>query len=374
MNIISKVSIGILALFFAVSACKKDQGDLTQYPYAPTPYQIKKPAHFPEMPIPPDNPMTNQGVQLGRMLFYDPILSADSSQSCSSCHLPSGSFTDNMAVSTGIDGIAGKRSAMTLLNIGYNQSGMFWDGRSPSLETQALLPIEDPIEMHNTWSNALEKLRNHPVYPKMFREAFGVNNICNIKKEHAAKAIAQFERILVSSGTSKFDQFMATSNPDLLDDDEYDGMIMYFDKAPEVQSTLPECECHHCHGGSFATFNEFRNDGAQEGNTQGYLDQGFGGVFNTPAKNGFFRSPSLINIALTAPYFHNGSAKTLEEVLEHYSSGGKPGPNRDPLIRILGNPPNPQGLTNLQKKAIIKFLHTMTDTVAIKNPDFQNPF
>jgi cytochrome c peroxidase len=346
---------------------------LSQYQYAPKAYTIKKPAHFPEMLIPSDNPMTNEGVALGRMLFYDPILSADSTMSCSSCHLPVGSFTDNLPVSPGIDGNVGMRSSMSLLNIGFNRNPFFWDGRSPTLEDQALRPVEDPIEMHNTWTKAIDDLRKHPVYPRMFREAFGMSNKSEITKEHAAMAIAQFERIIVSSGTSKYDQFMATRDGNIFDDEELDGYLMFVDEGQSIG--LPDAECAHCHGGPLATTNNFFNNGLQDAATlDDFKDKGQGEVLNAPQKNGFFRAPTLINIALTAPYFHDGRANTLEKVLDHYSAGGKPSPNKDVLLHTLGLPPNPQGLTNYQRQALIKFLHTMTDTMAIKNPEIQNPF
>ena len=376
------ISLVILLVVVFITACKDDEmsgqgnsNDLTQYPYQPTAYTIVKPAHYPDMPIPADNPMSKQGVQLGRMLFYDPILSGDSTQSCSTCHLPLGSFTDNLAVSKGIDGLLGKRSAMSLLNIGFNPNAMFWDGRSPNLEDQALRPVEDPIEMHNTWTKAIDDLKKHQTYPRMFREAFGINDKTQITKELAAKAIAQFERILVSSGTSKYDQFMATNDPNVLDDEEFDGMVMYFDRGVSLGISLPDAECFHCHGGPLATTNNFFNNGLQEAATLAdFQDKGQGGFLGNPSRNGFFRAPSLINIALTAPYFHNGSAKNLDEVINHYSMGGKASIGKDPFIHKLGVPPNQTGLTPYQKTALIKFLLCMTDTIAIKNPDIQNPF
>lgn len=367
----------LVFLLLAIASCRRqDPGDdLSGFTYKPTPYTLKKPKHFPEMDIPADNPLTVEGITLGRHLFYDPILSADSTQACASCHFPQASFTDNQAVSFGIDGIAGTRSSMSLLNIGFNRNLLFWDGRVATLEEQALLPVEDPIEMHNTWANALEHLRAHDTYPRMFREAFGVESKSDITKEHAAKAIAQFERIIISSGKSKYDRFMETNDGNVLSDDEFDGMVMYFDKSIELGLPFPDAECFHCHGGPLATTNNFFNNGLQPANTVGdYRDPGQGAVLNNTLKNGNFRAPSLINVALTAPYFHNGSAKTLVEVIEHYSTGGKPSPNKDPLIHPLGVAPSFTGLTTSQKAKLIKFLNTMTDTAALNNPEIQNPF
>ncbi len=322
--------------------------------------------------------MTVDGIQLGRRLFYDPILSADSTQSCSSCHLPEGSFTDNKAVSTGIDGIAGRRSSMSLLNIAYATNGLFWDGRSPSLEDQALRPVEDPIEMHNTWSNVLEKLKKHPTYPTYFRKAFGISSKKEITKELAAKAMAQFERILISSGQSKFDKYLA-GDPDALDDDEKDGKLMFFDEGGAVG--LPDAQCFHCHGGLTLTGNQYFNNGLDSvASLDAFVDKGRGEVTGNPYHNGQFRAPTLRNIALTAPYMHDGRFNTLEEVINHYSSNGKGVINEDPFIRQVGfpipgtNPVQYSGLTNNQKKMLVKFLHALTDTAFVNNPDIQSPF
>ena len=379
-----------LLLFFAWGifswqACKKDPPepgepgvDLTDIAYTPKPYALIKPDHFPQVPIPPDNPLTVDGVQLGRRLFYDPILSGDSTQSCASCHLPQGSFTDNLAVSVGIDGIAGRRSAMSLLNIAYATNGLFWDGRSMTLEDQALLPVEDPIEMHNTWVNVISKLKVHPTYPELFRKAFGIKNTKEMTKELAAKAIAQFERILISSGTSKFDLYLQ-GDRDILDDDELDGKLMYFEEGGPVN--LPDAQCFHCHGGITLTGNQYFNNGLDEAATlDDFQDKGRGGISLKPSDNGKFRTPTLRNIALTAPYMHDGRFQTLEEVLDHYSSHGKNSPNKDQLIPQVGfpipgtSPLQYTGLTTRHKQAIIKFLHTLTDTTFVNNPDIQNPF
>jgi len=367
-------------------ACEKDtpsppddgETDLTHIPYNPQPYAIVKPAHFPQVPIPPDNQPTVEGVQLGRRLFYDPMLSADSTQSCSSCHLPQGSFTDNMATSKGIDGLFGRRSSMSLLNIAYATNRLFWDGRSPNLEDQALRPVEDPIEMHNSWPNVVAKLKKHPDYPARFRKAFGINSTKGITKELAAKAIAQFERSLISSGNSKFDRYLA-GDLDALDDEELDGKLMFFDEGQVIG--LPDAQCFHCHGGITLTGNQYFNNGLDSvGSLDEFVDKGLGEVTGNPSNNGQFRAPTLRNIAMTAPYMHDGRFQTLEQVIEHYSSHGKPAPNRDPLIPTVGfpipgtNPVKYSGLTTYQKQALLKFLHTLTDPDFVENPNVQSPF
>lgn len=383
--------IGLLAggLVIALGACQREdqspcpnEGDLAGLPYKPEPYALVKPDHFPEAPIPADNPLTVAGVQLGRRLFYDPILSGDSTMSCSSCHLPQGSFTDNKQVSVGIAGVAGTRSSMSLLNIAYATNGLFWDGRVRTLEEQALLPVEDPIELHTSWRNVIDKLQNHPEYPRLFREAFGIKSTCEISKELAAKAIAQFERILISSGNSRFDRFRFKGDLDAFDDEELDGMIMYFEEARQFNVNLPDAQCFHCHGGITLTGNNYFSNGIDAvTDFSQFKDPGLGGVTGKMSDRGKFRATTLRNIALTAPYMHDGRFQTLEEVVEHYSSHGKSQfPFQDPLIREVGMPipgSNPlqfTGLTPYQKKALVKFLHTLTDTAFVNNPDIQNPF
>jgi len=375
----------VLLIFLMLDACKKDDppvedrdDDLVAIPYNPKSYTIPKPEIFPEVPVPPDNPVTVDGIQLGRRLFYDPILSADSTQSCATCHLSSGSFTDNKDVSTGIDGIAGRRSSMSLLNVAYVSRPLFWDGRSPSLEDQALRPVEDPIEMHNTWANVLDKLKTHASYPAYFRQAFGITSRKQITKELAAKAIAQFERILISSGSSKFDRYLA-GDPDALDEEELDGKLMFFDEGGPVG--LPDAQCFHCHGGITNTGFSFFNNGLDSvASLNDFKDKGRGEVTGNINDNGRFASPTLRNVALSAPYMHDGRFNTLEDVVEHYSKNGKGVSNEDPLIRQLGfpipgtNPVKYSGLTEYQKKAIVKFLHTLTDIDFVNNPDINNPF
>lgn len=375
--------LAVVAVAIAVCLlpqCKKDpppgpasECDLTNIPYSPTPYTIKKPEHFPQVPVPSDNPMTLEGVQLGRRLFYDPILSGDSTMSCATCHFPQGSFTDNQAVSLGIDGTPGKRSAMSLLNIAYVSTALFWDGRVKTLEEQALLPVEDPIEMHATWPDVIERLKGHSEYPELFRKAFGITGCEKITKELAAKAIAQFERILISSGDSKFDRFVKGELD--LEDNELRGKLMFFDEGQFIG--LPDAQCFHCHGGITLTGGQFFNNGLDSvGDLNDFVDKGRGAVTGNKLDNGKFRTPTLRNIALTAPYMHDGRFKTLEEVLAQYNDNGFGVINEDPFVRTIGFPVGGHytGLTPQQTADVIAFLHTLTDTTFINNPEVQNPF
>ncbi len=385
-NIKSKIAVLILMTVVCISACDKMNpeppvvvGDLENIPYLPQVYTIKKPAHFPQMPIPADNPMTSDGVQLGRRLFYDNILSADGTMSCASCHLPQGSFTDNKPVSVGIDGIAGRRSAMSLLNIGYirPEIGLFWDGRAKTLEEQALLPVEDPIEMHSTWPNVMEKLKADPTYPTLFRKAFGISSRAQMTKELAAKAIAQFERIIVSSGSSKYDEFLKTRDFMVFDDEELDGYTMFFEAQVETGITnLPDAQCFHCHGAlTMTSGNLYFNNGLDAVPTlNNFTDKGLFEVTSKEGDQGKFRSPNLRNIAKSAPYMHDGRFQTLEQVVENYALKGKGVSNEDPLLNQVGLNAINNTLTAYHKSALIKFLHTLTDTQVINNPDLQSPF
>ncbi|MFK7932406.1 MAG: cytochrome-c peroxidase [Saprospiraceae bacterium] len=369
------IFIPIILLTFA---CKKDPmpdsgtdnpnpvdpDDLTSIEHNPQPLSIAVPDYFPNIEdfIPMDNPTTIEGVELGRHLFYDPMLSVDSTISCSSCHLPAGGFTDNVAFSTGVLGEQTPRSSMALINVAYITDGLFWDGRIQSLEDQALMPVEDPIEMHEEWGNVEVKFRRHDLYPEMFRKAFDIDSKKEITKDLAVKALAQFERTLISQD-SKFDKWKR--NEIALDDDEIDGFLMFFD---EGVNGLPDAECGHCHNQPLFTTNDFFNNGLDAAETfEDFTDKGLGAFTGRLSDNGKFRAPTLRNIALTAPYMHDGRFQTLEEVVEHYNSGGHPADNKDPLLTQLG-------LDDEQKQSIIAFLKTLTDEKFVNNPAYQNPF
>lgn len=356
------IFLTIVIVFFIIS-CRDENNeeDLSSIEYKPLSYKIDLPSHFPPLSSPANNPMTIQGVQLGRHLFYDPILSADSTMSCASCHLPEFAFTDQKAVSKGIDGIAGTRSSMSLINIGFVRSGLFWDGRVKTLEEQALLPVEDPVELHNKWPDVIKKLKSHAVYPRMFREAFGISNSNDITKELAAKAIAQFERTIISKD-SKFDKIQ--QGKDFYTDLELIGLGLYFDDDPD----LPDTECGHCHNIPLATSDDFFNNGITPSATlDGFPDIGRGKVTGSRADNGKFRAPTLRNISNSAPYMHDGRFKTLDEVIGHYNSGGKSSPNADPLL-------HPLKLDAFYVKALKAFIETFNDTLFYKNPELKNPF
>ena len=342
-----------------------DSGSLLILPYSPEPISITTPSTYPIVEIPADNPMTKDGVQLGRQLFYDPILSRDSTQACASCHHAELSFTDTLPVSKGVDKLNGRRSAMSLVDVGFQHVGLFWDGRVSTLEKQALLPVEDPIEMHAFWPEVINKIKRNSHYPNAFRKAFGIIHKDSITKELAVKAIAQFERTIVSNGQSKYDLALTAGSGVFFTESELRGFQMYFDQSGR---RLPDAECFHCHNAPLMASADFFNNGIQKVNTlDDFADKGKGEVTGKLLDNGMFRAPTLRNIALTAPYMHDGRFKTLDEVLNHYNSGGFPADNKNPFIRKLD-------LTPGQKLDLIAFLHTLTDSSIIKRPDFKSPF
>lgn len=373
--------ITIALLAFLCACCNDDEvpddtgggsiaKDLTDISYDPTPYDFPTPEHFPDPILPADNPLTHEGIELGRRLFYDPILSADSTMSCASCHDPSKSFADNEILPVGIDGIEGRRNTMALINFAFIPNNRFnWDGDASTLDGQAIEPVENPVELHEDWGNVEEKFRRHDTYPEYFRKAFGIDNTDGITRELATRAIAQFELTLVSSD-SYYDRAVVRLEPNVfLEEDERRGRKLFMD---EGASGLKDAQCWHCHLSgnkkTLLTNGGFFNNGLDSvGTLTEFEDLGHGAVTGNLGDNGKFKSPSLRNVALTAPYMHDGRFATLEEVLDHYGSGGKPAPNVDAFIPLID-------LNEQEKADIIAFLHTLTDTTFTKNPAYQNPF
>ncbi len=345
-------------MFFS---CRKDNTR-----YLPTPYNLEIPSHFPDMIIPADNPMTVEGIELGRFLFYEKRLSGDNTQSCASCHLPSASFSDPNQYSTGIDGIQGTRHSMALVNLGW-EDFFFWDGRKTTLETQILEPVPNPVEMHQSWKRTVEKLNADVNYRNRFFKAFGEEGIDSTK---ATKAIAQFIRTLIS-GESKFDVMYKYENNLSLNSSEQ-AILQTVDVEEwagyDLFKSLNGADCFHCHNGPLMRVKKFSNNGLMPNS---FDDKGRASVTNNPEDNYKFKVPTLRNIALTAPYMHDGRFATLDEVIEHYSSGIHMSPTIDPLIEF-----GSQGGVQLdaqEKYLLKKFLLTLTDQKFVLNPNFQDP-
>lgn len=346
--------IGIIILIFS---CSED----IESRYVPTPQPIDIPPLFERTIIPPtipsNNPQTIEGVALGKKLFFDPILSLNNSQACADCHAPENAFSDHSRFSEGVDGRPGNRNSMPLFNLAWNyDERFFWDGREFSLERQAFRPVTNPNEMHSNWNDVAQKLQQHPQYPTLFDRAFGSTQIDSIM---VTKALAQFERTLISA-YSKFDQYLlGTAELSL---QELNGFNIFMDET--------KGDCFHCHGSDqnpLWTDNTFHNNGLDSIIT----DQGLGRFTGDPNDNGKFRSPSLRNLAYTAPYMHDGRFETLDQVIDHYSEGLQNSPTIDPLMKKVD-----QGGVQLSPndKADLKaFLLTLSDPDFINNPNFQSP-
>ncbi len=352
------IKIGCLLLLF--SSCN-DTGIETYTPYSPTLSPLDIPKIFADniLPpiIPPDNPQTVEGIALGRKLFFDPILSANNTQSCASCHAPENAFTDIDRFSDGIDGILGNRNSMPLFNLAWNYDNkFFWDGRSFGLEKQALEPVKDPIELHNTWSNVAQTLQSHSEYPDLFLEAFGTSTIDSTL---VTKALAQFQRTLISSN-SRFDKHLLGEIT--LTPSELNGFNIFMDET--------KGDCFHCHGNAnnpLWTDNDFHNNGLDAT----FLDKGLGKITGDPNDDGKFKSPSLRNLKFTAPYMHDGRFATLDDVINHYSEGLVNSPTIDPLMKSVDN--GGVQLSDSEKADLKAFLLSLSDVEFINNPDFKAP-
>lgn len=300
------------------------------------------PLGIPELIIPEDNPITPEKVALGKKLYFDKRLSLDDTVSCATCHDPEKAFADAAPVSTGIKGQKGRRSAPTVLNAALYDL-QFWDGRAPTLEEQAKQPITNPIEMGMPSHDALvEKLKGIEEYRQDFQKTFGEE----ITIDNIVKAIASFERTLIA-GNSPFDRFMYGGDEKAISDLAKKGLEVFREKG----------RCLTCHEfiGSFALFtdNKFHNIGV--GMDKPEPDLGRYEVTKEDKDKGAFKTPTLRNIALTAPYMHDGSKATLEEVVDLYDKGGEPNLHLSGEIR-------PLKLTEEEKKALVEFMKSLTSS------------
>ncbi|MES2590182.1 MAG: cytochrome c peroxidase [Bacteroidota bacterium] len=347
----------IVLIAFVVWACKKETS-ISEI----TPYELKIPNHFPQMLIPEDNPISVEGVALGKKLFYDKKLSLDNSISCASCHDQKYAFSDPKRYSEGVNGTLGNRNSMALVNLGW-QDFFFWDGRAKTLEEQILAPVPNPVEMHLEWEEAAKKINANDIYRSQFYRVFKTETI---DKTFISKAISQFLRTLISA-TSKYDvMYKIEYSLDLnsseeiiknqISNEEWAGYDLF--------KSLNGADCFHCHNGPLMQVKKFSNNGLDAIQ----LDLGRELVTGNSNDRGKFKVPSLRNIALTAPYMHDGRFQTLDEVIEHYSSGIHVSPTIDPLIEYAN-----QGGVQLdaEQKGLLKiFLNTLTDYEFVNNKEF----
>jgi len=334
-----------------------------------TPYRysdLELPAHF-KTPAarrfdntPANNPVTDAGATLGRVIFHDTRLSANNTVSCASCHAQKQAFADPARFSKGFEGKLVDRHAPSLTNLRYYARGrFFWDERAGILETQVLLPIQSKVEMGQELGRVLEILGKDAHYPDLYRKAFGTSEI---NRDRTAKALAQFLRSMVSH-RSKYDEGLVKAG-------SINSNFPNFTAQENQGKTVFLNRCGNCHmpGGQSAHFvmDRVSNNGL-DGDIR-KADGGIGDITLRPGQVGLFKSPSLRNVELTGPYMHDGRFKTLEEVIDHYSRGVKQHPNLDGRVRRAGNI-NPQ-----QKAALVAFLKTLTDRHFITDPKYSDPF
>ncbi|MBI4466004.1 MAG: c-type cytochrome [Acidobacteria bacterium] len=311
--------------------------------------QLAAPLGLPPVPVPADNPLTADTIALGRRLYYDPILSVDNTVACATCHHPDFGFSDGKQFSEGVKGQKGTRNAPTVFNAAYYTT-QFWDGRAPSLEKQAEGPVENAVEMAHTLTDVEKKLMASPGYREAFKKAFGADRITY---EMVEKAIAAFERTIIS-GNSPFDHYFYGSDQQALSDSARRGLEVFRD--PKKGN----CTACHTIGENEALFtdNKFHNlgVGVKFGKTgePELSDPGRYKVTANEADQGAFKTPSLRNIALTAPYMHDGSLRTLKDVVDFYVGGGNSNPHLDKEIHAL------DFLTGQERADLLAFLESLT--------------
>ena len=290
------------------------------------------------MPIPPGNPFTRAKVALGRELFSEPRLSRDQAVACITCHDPARAFTDGRTVSVGVFERRGPRNVPSLVNRGYGKF-FFWDGRTTSLEEQVLRPIQDPDEMDMTLDEVVSWLQRDQRYTTLFQTVFGRAP----NRDDLARALASYVRTILS-GDSPVDRYMYGSG-DGLSDQARRGFRLFRGKAG----------CANCHFGHMLTDESLHNTGVAWSDGE-WLDDGRFGVTGEETDRGRFKTPTLREVARTAPYMHDGSIATLEDVIEFYDRGGNENPYLDGDIRALN-------LTEEEKAALVAFLRSLSGTV-----------
>jgi cytochrome c peroxidase len=287
-----------------------------------------------ERTIPADNPLATVRVALGRKLFFDPILSADNSVACATCHRPDHGFASPDAKPRGIGGREAARRAPSLLNRAYG-TVFFWDGRVASLEEQALEPIANPNEMGSSVADAVNRLKADANYKAKFASAFDDG----VTASNLGKALASFERVLLR-GDASVDRFRERGQREGMSEAERHGLWLYESKG----------RCWQCHSGRNFTDEGFHNTGVGQGGIPG--DLGRYAVTKKEDDRGRFKTPTLRGVGLTGPYMHDGSIKTLDDVVDFYNRGGGANPNLDPIVRKLG-------LTKEEQADLVVFLKSL---------------
>lgn len=376
---------GGISLLLVFLACNKSDNTTTPAPADPVAAVLNLPAtafNYSNIAQPPylntpniqgqintpgANPITDNGATLGRVLFYDKSLSINNTIACASCHKQSNSFSDPVAKSSGFNGGLTGRNSMSLIDAKYYPTGrFFWDQRAATLEDQVLMPVQDLVEMGMTLPALETKLKGLAYYPPLFQKAFGDNNITSTR---ISQALSQFVRSIVSF-QSKYDAGRAGFAPGPLPPgtnfpnftpQENQGMNIFLG---------PQGGCAPCHGSETFTAPLEKNNGLD----MATVDRGFGAIVNNTALDATFKSGSLRNIELSPPYMHDGRFTTLEQVVEHYSTGVKNHPNLSPQLRLPNGQPRLANLTVQEKAALVAFMRTLTDVNVTTDVKYSNPF
>lgn len=368
-----------LGLSFLASSCIKDEGDTTSQTYTDTDYDIisaklnlpNSTIEYLDVDLPEHmrnsgfsiagGSIENHGAILGRVLFYEVRLSKNNAVSCASCHAQANGFADPVSFSKGFDDQNTKRNTLALGNVRfyYHDRGFMWDERAESVEDQTRQTVTDHIEMGmDHWVDVVNKLRDEAYYDILFKKAFGTTEITEVKLQ---RALSMFVRSIISKD-AKFDEAMISSNlsrlsgtPELVGytDSENAGLALYMNN------------CRTCHGNVLFLGQSSANNGLD----MNYADKGVGALTNNATQNGIFKVPFMRNIAMTAPYMHDGRFATLEEVIEHYSTGIKPHDNLDSKLPAGGF-----DFTVTEKEDLVNFLHTLSDHEMATEEKYSNPF
>lgn len=367
-------AIPLLLLAFSLQQCKPDPIACTDCQNEPdslfvgVPVTLTKPFQFPAIKLPPGVNLTEEGILLGRMLFYDPVLSNDSTISCASCHKQEFAFSDGgKQFSQNVFGLT-QRNTPPLFNLVWMKK-FFWDGRADSLHLQAIDALIH--EQNFNEATVVPKLRARPEYVRLFKKAFGRPG--EINRDNIARALEQFMLTLISAN-SKFDKVKrneATYTPL-----ELRGDSLFSTDIRVVSQTIDGADCFHCHAGAGLTMidNGFHNNALDESATfTGFPDLGQGKITGNQFDNGKFKTPHIRNIEVTGPYMRDGRFATLDEVVDFYNSGLKQSPTVDPQMKTV-HQGGLQTLTGQDKDAMIAFLRTLTDTTFLNNPAYSNPF
>ena len=323
-----------------LTACAKDVATPDEEVLA-----FPTPTGFPAPTLPENNPLTKAKIRLGKKLFYDPILSKDSTISCSSCHQQASAFADPRQFSLGVENRVGFRNAQPLFNLAWNPN-FFWDGGVTTMELVPLNAIAAHFELDNTPEAIVSKLNRNPKYIELFRNAFNDTATTN----HLLHALASFQRMLISAD-APFDDYLFRGKTNAVSEAAKRGRDLFFNS---------KTDCFRCHSGFNYTNYSFQSNGSSET----YPDSGRQRITLASDDRGRFQVPSLRNIEFTAPYMHDGSIPTLDSVVGHYNRGGLNFPGKSPVVR-------PLNLTAQERSDLVEFMKSLSDTKFLNNPEFQ---